>query len=75
MNHALRGQQEQAFSYAAEAEIICSQRRLNDLLSCVQLARGTALVAVGEHAAAYRDCAACSSRPTRAFTSGNGTAA
>jgi len=32
-----------------------SQRRLNDLLSCVQLARGAALVATGQHADAYRE--------------------
>ncbi len=55
MNHAFRGQVEQAFSYAAEAELMSSQRRLNDLLSCVQLARGAALVATGQHADAYRE--------------------
>jgi hypothetical protein len=53
--HAFRGQVEQAFSYAAEAELLSSQRGLNDLLSCVQLARGAALVATGQHVAAYRE--------------------
>jgi DNA-binding CsgD family transcriptional regulator len=52
--HAFRGQVEQAFSYAAEAELLSSQRGLNDLLSCAQLARGAALVATGQHVAAYR---------------------
>lgn len=55
MNHAFRGQAEQAFTYAAEAEMMSSQRRLNDLLSCVQLARGAALAATGQHPAAYRE--------------------
>jgi hypothetical protein len=55
MNHAFRGHAEQAFRYAAEAEMLSSQRRLNGLLSCVQLARGAALAAVDQHAAAYAE--------------------
>ena len=55
LNHAFRGDAEQAFRFAAEAELMSSQRRLNDLLSCVQRARGAALAAAGQHAAAYRE--------------------
>ena len=55
LNHAFRGEVEQAFRYAAEAELMSSQRRLNDLLSCVQRARGAAQAAAGQDAAAYRE--------------------
>jgi len=55
LNHAFRGDAEKAFRFAAEAELMSSQRRLNDLLSCVQRARGAALAAAGQHAAAYRE--------------------
>lgn len=57
--HAFRGQLDEAFSYAAEAEMLSSERHLNDLLACVQLARGAALVATGQHAAAYRELRRC----------------
>jgi hypothetical protein len=43
MDNACRGHTEQAFSYAAEVEMVASRQRLNDLLSCVQLVRGAAL--------------------------------
>jgi tetratricopeptide (TPR) repeat protein len=55
LNHAFRGQAEQAFRYAAEAELVLSQRRVNDLLSCVALARGVAEASTGQHASAYRE--------------------
>jgi len=55
LNHAFRGQTEQAFRYAAEAELVLSQRRLNDLLCCVALARGATLASTGQHTAAYRE--------------------
>jgi len=55
LNHAFRGQAEQAFRYAAEAELVLSQRRVNDLLCCVALARGVALASTGQHAAGYRE--------------------
>jgi len=59
LHHAFRGELDEAFSYAAEAEMLSSERRLNDLLACVQLARGAALVATGQHAAAYRELRRC----------------
>ncbi|HET7017967.1 MAG TPA: AAA family ATPase [Streptosporangiaceae bacterium] len=53
LSNALRGEVEQAFAFAAEAELAASRGRLNDLLSCVQRARGTALAASGDPEAAY----------------------
>jgi hypothetical protein len=53
MNSAFRGDVRQALAYAADVEFLSSRQRLNDLLSCVQLARGAALVSAGQHAAAY----------------------
>jgi DNA-binding CsgD family transcriptional regulator len=50
---ALRGDNTVAQSVAAEAELAANGRRLNDLLSCVQLARGIGLSAAGDYAAAY----------------------
>lgn len=49
----LHGDSERALSVAAEAEHAANGRRLNDLLCCVQLARGIGLVASGEYSAAY----------------------
>jgi AAA ATPase domain len=53
MSSAFRGDVRQAFAHAAEVEFLSSRQRLNDLLSCVQLARGAALVTTGQYAAAY----------------------
>jgi hypothetical protein len=53
MSSAFRGDVRQAFAHAAEVEFLSSRQRLNDLLSCVQLARGAALVSTGQFAAAY----------------------
>jgi DNA-binding CsgD family transcriptional regulator/tetratricopeptide (TPR) repeat protein len=50
---ALRGQAAEALAMAAEAERAASGRRLGDLLACVQLARGYALINLGEYAQAY----------------------
>ena len=55
LSNALRGRTEQAFACAAEAELEASRGRLNDLLSCVQQARGTALAATGHYEAAYHE--------------------
>jgi len=55
LNNAFRGQAEQAFRYAAEVELVASRQHLNDLLSCVQLARGSALLAAGQDAQAYQE--------------------
>jgi len=49
---ALRGD-DQAQAMATEAEHAASGRRLTDLLACVQLARGFALLAAGQYADAY----------------------
>jgi len=50
---ALQGQSERAEAVAAEAEQAARGRRLNDLLACVQLARGFAAMGAGRHAEAY----------------------
>jgi DNA-binding CsgD family transcriptional regulator len=49
----LHGDSERAQSVAAEAERVANGRRLNDLLCCVQLARGIGLAASGEYSGAY----------------------
>jgi len=49
----LHGDSERAKSVAAEAEHAANGRRLNDLLCCVQLARGIGLAAAGEYGEAY----------------------
>ena len=49
---ALRGS-DQAQAMATEAEHAASGRRLTDLLACVQLARGFALLAAGQYTDAY----------------------
>ena len=49
----LHGDSERAQSVAAEAEHAANGRRLNDLLCCVQLARGIGLAAAGEYSGAY----------------------
>ena len=53
LHNAFRGQVDQAFTYAAEVEMVASRQRLNDLLSCVQLARGAALSNTGRYDEAY----------------------
>ncbi len=53
MDNAFRGHTDQAFTYAAEVEMVASRQRLNSLLSCVQLVRGAALSNVGRYDAAY----------------------
>lgn len=49
----LRGDNSLAQSVATAAELAANGRRLNDLLSCVQLARGIGLTAAGEFGAAF----------------------
>jgi len=49
----LHGDNGLAQSVATAAEHAANGRRLNDLLSCVQLARGIGLTTVGDHGAAY----------------------
>jgi hypothetical protein len=50
---ALRGQTDDALAMAAEAEHAAGGRRLGDLLACVQLARGYAMINAGEYGQAY----------------------
>ncbi|ADP84582.1 regulatory protein LuxR [Pseudofrankia inefficax] len=50
---ALRGDAERALDLAGQAELAANQQRLNDLLSCVQLARGIAWFTEGRYEAAY----------------------
>lgn len=50
---ALRGDNNLAQAVATAAEHAANGRRLNDLLSCVQLARGIGLTTAGEFGAAY----------------------
>jgi DNA-binding CsgD family transcriptional regulator len=49
----LRGQSDEALAMAAEAERAAGGRRLSDLLACVQVARGYALINMGEYGQAY----------------------
>jgi tetratricopeptide (TPR) repeat protein len=53
LHSAFRGHLDQAFTYAAEVEMVASRQHLNDLLSCVQLARGAALSNAGRYEEAY----------------------
>jgi hypothetical protein len=52
---AFRGESEKALAYAAEVELVASRHQLNDMLSCVQRVRGTALASEGDHHGAYRE--------------------
>jgi len=49
----LRGDAERALSLAAETELAANRGRLNDLLACVRLAQGCALLATNQPQAAY----------------------
>jgi DNA-binding CsgD family transcriptional regulator len=49
----VNGQVAEAHRSAAQAEHLANGRRLNDLLSCVQLARGFAFCSEGQYAEAY----------------------
>lgn len=49
----VEGAVEEAHRAAAEAEQLANGRRLNDLLACVQLARGFAFCSEGQYADAY----------------------
>ena len=50
---ALRGDNERAQSMANEVEGAAGNRRLNNLLCCVQLIRGFGLISQGQHTEAY----------------------
>jgi len=49
----LRGQADETLAMAAEVERAAGGRRLGDLLACVQVARGYALINLGEYSQAY----------------------
>jgi tetratricopeptide (TPR) repeat protein len=51
----LRGQADEALAMAAEVERAAGGRRLGDLLACVQVARGFALINLGECGQAYEE--------------------
>jgi len=51
----VRGDYDEAIQFAAQAEHLANGRRLNDLLACVQLARGGAAVATGKYADGYAE--------------------
>ena len=53
MLSGVEGASEDAHAAAAEAEQLANGRRLNDLLACVQLARGFAFCSSGQYAEAY----------------------
>jgi DNA-binding CsgD family transcriptional regulator len=53
MLSGVQGATEEAHRAAAEAEQMANGRRLNNLLSCVQLARGFAYCSSGQYAEAY----------------------
>jgi DNA-binding CsgD family transcriptional regulator len=50
---ALRGEHDQAHALAAQVERAAADQRLCDLLACVQLIRGFALISARQHADAY----------------------
>jgi hypothetical protein len=50
---AMDGHPEQALELAARAELAANRRRLNDLLACVQVARGLAYLDTGDDPLAY----------------------
>ncbi|MDH2413838.1 AAA family ATPase [Nocardioides sp. CER19] len=52
---AAKGQNDEALELAARAEQLANGRRLNDLLACVQLARGYAMVATGRYAEGFTE--------------------
>jgi ATP/maltotriose-dependent transcriptional regulator MalT len=52
---ALRGDNEQAQQLAGQAEETAGGRRLNNLLACVQLARGIGWLSAGQPARAYEE--------------------
>ncbi|MCT9934719.1 AAA family ATPase [Planotetraspora sp. A-T 1434] len=52
--NAYLGNAEEALRLATEAELEAGRRKLNDLLSCVQLARGAAWLAAGRDRDAYQ---------------------
>jgi len=51
--NAFRGHPDVALKLATQAELAAGPRRLNDLLACVQLARGAAWFVEGRYPAAY----------------------
>jgi MalT-like TPR region len=51
--NALRGRVEQGLKMAAEAELVANRQCLNDLLCCVQLARGSAWLSARRYGDAY----------------------
>ncbi|MCL1869145.1 MAG: AAA family ATPase [Promicromonosporaceae bacterium] len=51
--HAVLGEHDEAMAQAARAEHTVGGRRLTNLLACVQLARGLALLSAGQYADAY----------------------
>ncbi|HXW47525.1 MAG TPA: ATP-binding protein [Streptosporangiaceae bacterium] len=55
LRHAFLGHADQALAYAAEVELIASRHQLNDMLSCVQRARGAALASMEDHRGSYRE--------------------
>ncbi len=52
---ALRGERARALRLAAEAELAANGKGLNDVLACVQLARGAAWTTSGNYDEAYRE--------------------
>jgi len=51
----LRGERDRALELAAQVEKAANRQHLNDLLACVQLARGFAWLSTGEHNQAYAE--------------------
>jgi len=49
----LRGERDRALELAAQVEQAANRQHLNDLLACVQLARGFAWLSTGNHSQAY----------------------
>ncbi|WP_433294265.1 AAA family ATPase [Actinoplanes sp. CA-030573] len=64
---AAYGQYDHALTLAARAEQQANSRRLNDLLACVQLARGIAAVATGRYAEGFVELRRVFDRSDSAF--------
>lgn len=62
---AMQGHRVQALELAARAELAANRQRLNDLLACVQMARGLAYIDDERYEAAY-DCFRAMFEPTSA---------
>ncbi|MFE3257152.1 AAA family ATPase [Nocardia sp. NPDC059091] len=67
VHEALRGRAHTALEIAADAELSASRRQVNDLLCCVQVARGIAWLAAGRPRDAYGALRRCFDPDDRSY--------